>query len=211
VRGDKITFDRKRGRGVGEIIIACGNVQTISSSSGIIAASGNVHLSATHSSVIICGGDCEVDGEVSESLIIARGKVTCPRGVNYSVIISEDFVVTPKPFTLYHSAILNGGPNRLVKFFDPADVGLLARAFIDEKGGLVPDGGTWIVEAREGTPFASGLRARDVVTAIDELRTPSIEVFRKVLRKKLAEGGPTITFTVRRAGKTLDVPVAVKD
>jgi S1-C subfamily serine protease len=55
------------------------------------------------------------------------------------------------------------------------------------------------------------LRPGDVITAIDEKKTPTIEIFRRVLRRTLAEGGPLITFTVQRAGKTLEVTLPVKD
>jgi hypothetical protein len=57
---------------------------------------------------------------------------------------------------------------------------------------------------RRETPFSGGLHYSEIITAIDKMKTPSKESFRKVLRRKLAEGGPTITFTVRRTDKILE-------
>lgn len=50
-----------------------------------------------------------------------------------------------------------------------------------------------------------------MITAVEEKKTPTTDIFRRVLRRKRAEGGPLITFAVQRLGKTLDVPIRVKD
>jgi S1-C subfamily serine protease len=80
----------------------------------------------------------------------------------------------------------------------------------DGQGGAVRDG-ICIKEVRKGTPFSSALQAEDVVTAIDGTKAASQEVFRRLLRKRLAQGGPRLTFTVRRGEKTAEVAVPVKD
>jgi hypothetical protein len=209
--GDNIALDSRRGREPYKLIIASGDVHTVTSHHGIIAAGGNARLSSTHASVIICDGDCLIEGEIDDSLIIARGKVTCPRTVNRSVILSENFIVIPERLQLYQTVLSNGGPNGLVRFFNPGEVGLSIGDVLDQSGKLVPEGGAWIHKVHEGTPFSSKLRAEDVITAIDGVKTPSRQIFRKVLRRKLAEGGPIMTFTVQRASKTLEVPIPVKD
>jgi S1-C subfamily serine protease len=54
------------------------------------------------------------------------------------------------------------------------------------------------------------LRQDDVVTAVGAARVSSPDTFRQILRAALAEGTRTITLTVRREGKPLDVRVRVR-
>lgn len=202
---DKLDWEPRR------MIIAPGNVHSNVSRQGIVVAGGNVQISSVDSSVLICDGDCEVFGGINDSLIIVRGKLTCPRQINKSVILSESCLVVPNRLMVWDCAIINGGKNRLVHFFDPREVGLEAWEDVDKTGKVVPNGGARIYKIREGTPFASRLRVADVVTAINGTETPSFEIFRRVLRRKLAEARPFITFTVRREEKALDVSVPIKD
>lgn len=100
-------------------------------------------------------------------------------------------------------------PLAFVKFFELADVGLTAedlprREKLNAKG-------TRLKAVRKESPFAHKLLPGDVVTGIDEKRVTTRETFRKLLRRKLAEGGPLLTFTVRRSGRKLQVPIAIKD
>lgn len=111
-----------------------------------------------------------------------------------------------------------------MKFFDPAALDLTVWQvyqdgqhfpdgvqLIDEQGRPRLGGGVWIKEVGKESPFDARLRAGDVITATGEVKTSSKPIFRKVLRRKLAEGGPTLTFKVRRGKETLDVPIPVKD
>lgn len=89
------------------------------------------------------------------------------------------------------------------------------------RGGLTAEDSPWrdksdgdgviLKDVRKDSPFAVGLRAGDGITAIEEKQTPATEVLRRVLRRKLREGGPFIIFTVRRGKETLDVLIPVKD
>ncbi len=207
------------------VIVTSENVCIRTIRSGIIIAGGSIQLESATDSVIICDGDFEAKKSLSGSLIIARGEVKCPLKVGFCTILSEGSIVLPEGANLPGCAILSKGiPNCPVKFFDPALVGLTVWQLYRD-GHPLPDGGqlvddqerpalgdgVWIKEVRKDTPFAAGLRAGDVITAIGGTKTPSKDVFRKTLRRKLAEGGPILTFTVRRSGKTLDVSLPVKD
>jgi S1-C subfamily serine protease len=95
-------------------------------------------------------------------------------------------------------------PNPLgfVRWFDPVRVGITVEA---------ADGGVRIKAAAAGKAFAgAGLRAGDLVTAIDREAVKSPDEFRLLLRSKLADGGKMV-FAVRRAGQDLKVPVRCKD
>ncbi|HEY7326291.1 MAG TPA: hypothetical protein VH592_01530 [Gemmataceae bacterium] len=195
---------------------------------GMIAASGDVHVSKAMYSVIVVGGgvknvnrmtDCILicDGDVelldgwqlSGSIIVARGKVTCKNGE-----IKDCLVRTGRTLLLPNGVkidLKDGTPDPLafVKFFELNDVGIAAEDLPPRAKSDVE--GVRLKEVRKESLFSAGLRADDVITAIEEKKTPTTEIFRRVLRRKLAEGGPILTFTVRRAGKTLDVPLPVKD
>ncbi len=202
---------------------------------GMIAASGDIRLSGASFSVIIAGGDVKqvaqlrhciliCDGDVEfldragahDSIIVARGKVTynrdefwlqnCLIRSGHTLFLPEGHPPKRKPVDLK-----DGTPDPLafVKFFELADVGLAAEDIAPRD--KLDTASVRLKDVRKDSPFASGLRVGDVMLAIDEKKTPTTEVFRRVLRRTLAEGGPLLTFTVRRAGKTLEVPIPVKD
>lgn len=193
---------------------------------GMIAASKDVHLLGGLSSVVVAGGDikelscishcifiCDGDIELleipqSNCLIVARGKVTCKREKLHNCFARSGH-------TLYFPDgkkidLKDGVPDPLsfVKFFELADVGLNGED-LPARGKSASEG-TRLKEVRKDSPFASGLRSGDVITALEDQKTPTTEIFRRVLRRKLAEGEPLLTFTVRRDGKTLEVPIAMK-
>jgi hypothetical protein len=176
--------------------------------SSVIVAGGDVKVSFAISTVIVCDGDVEFDEGVGRSLIIARGKVTSPRLPLMCVVRSEDFLLRPDG----KKVVLKDGvpdPFRFVKFFEPSDVGLTV-AEQDAQGKAARDG-VCVREVRKGTPFSPALQAGDVITALDGIKAGSKEVFRKLLRRQLARGGPRMTFTIVRSGQTVSVPVSVKD
>ena len=108
--------------------------------------------------------------------------------------------------------IKDGTPDPLggfVKFFELSDVGLTV-SDRDQKEDPIQDG-VLLKDVRKDSPFASGLRAGDVVTALDRTKATSPEVFRRLLRRKLGQGGPILTFSVRRGERTVDMSIPIKD
>lgn len=209
-----------------QVIIERGKGDLPITAYSIIAASEDVRTGIVDVSLIIAGGDIKTDGAIEDSilvcdgnvdlqqpplggLIVARGKVTCRnRKLIGCVIRAENYY----QFRDGKRIIIKDGtpdPVGFVKFFEFADVGLSA-SDRDQKEASLRDG-VRLKDVRKDSPFASGLRSGDVVTALDETKTISPEVFRKILRRKLGGIAPVLTFTVRRAGKKLDVPIALKD
>lgn len=148
--------------------------------------------------------------------------------VENTAIASEGSIVCPKGLSLGKRALITGNiPDWPVRFFDPEFAGLTVWQVYRNNGGMpdappllaLPDGsvfaggvdknpdlgaGVQVKKVRKGAPFAGGLHESDIVIAIDQEKTPSKESFRKVLRRKLAEGEPITTFTVRRTDKILE-------
>jgi membrane-associated protease RseP (regulator of RpoE activity) len=194
---------------------------------GMIAASGDVQISWTRHSFIVAGGDikkvvdldgsiiiCDGDVELrnmpsSTSLIVARGKVTCVHGPLRNGLIRSGHTLH-----LYDGKTIDltkngaGDPFAFVKFFELADLGITAEDLPPhEKSDAL---GVLLKEVRKDSPFANGLRPGDRIIALEEKKTTTTEIFRRILRRKLAEDEPTITFTVRHSGRTLDVPIPMK-
>jgi hypothetical protein len=213
LRGEEVSLmGRSPGLGLCTgMIAASGDVQIIDAMDSVIIAGGNIKSASFLSNcILICDGDVEfLSPPILKNLIVARGKVTCKQGQLRNCVIQSG-----RTLRLLDGKTIDlkdGTPDPLafVKFFELADVGLIAA---DAPAGEKPDAeGVRLQDVSKKSPFATGLRRDDVVTAIEEKKTPTKETFRRVLRRKRAEGGPIITFTVRRAGKTLEVPIAVKD
>jgi hypothetical protein len=210
------------------VALASGKARAPGINSSVLIANESIHMKyGPMNSIIICDEDVEVAGGLSNCLVIARGKVICHKksDIRGCTFLTGGSVVCPQGVELTGVTMLPLKiPNAPVKFFDPANVGLTIwqlyrgdRPMPDNV--ILGDGrghpdfgdGVWIEKIAKDSPFALGLRVHDIVTAVDAEKTPTKEKFRKVLRRKLAEGGPAITFTVRRAGKTLNVPIAVRD
>lgn len=212
----------------GEEVSLLGRSPQFKFSSGMIASSGDVQISGVMCSVIVAGGDikkvdrlteciiiCDGDvellngWEVRNSIIVARGRVTGKQGKLRDCLVRSGHTLhLPDEKTI---DLKDGSPDPLafVKFFELADVGIAAEDLpLRDK---MHANGVRLKDVRKESQFAAGLRAGDVITAIEEKKTTTIEIFRRVLRRKLAEGGPLITFTVFRAGKTIEVPIPVKD
>ncbi len=178
---------------------------------------------------------CHKDSKVTDCTIFSGGPVAFSGGVTVenSAILSGGPIECPKGATVGKRSMLKASvPEFPVKFFDPEAVGLTVWQGYRNNGTwgsaplvALPDNishfdphahsdprvGVEIKNLGKGTPFAAGLRGGDIISAIDETKTPTKAMFRKILRRKLAEGGPLITFTVQRSGKSLDVPIPVKD
>jgi hypothetical protein len=155
-------------------------------------------------SLIVCDGDFTAQSDISYCLIIARGTIRCDGDVRDSRLISCGKIDLKQPARVYDSKVLEkeAKPLGLITFFDPADVGIKVES---------AEGGVRVKEAEKGKPFAAaGLRADDLVTALDGEAVKDAESFRRLLRAKLAVEGTT-TFTVRRGDKTVEVAVTHKD
>ena len=181
---------------------------------------------------------CRKDCKIIDSTILSGGPVTFSGSVSVinTAILCGDSIVCPRVGPLEKQSVLRSIiPDFPVKFFAPETLGLTvwqaypnpnfgkmagAKPFVSYPYARTTDdlrlhpglaAGVQIGEIRKGAPFVAGLREGDIITAIDEKQTPTKELFRKVLRGKLAEGGPLITLTVRRGEKKLAVPIPVKD
>jgi membrane-associated protease RseP (regulator of RpoE activity) len=141
---------------------------------------------------------------ISYSLVIARGDIHCS---NSGAVGSNSLVITSGRLHLGRFAKVDKGakvlerqatPLGFVKFFDPAREGIEVEAAKD---------GVRVKVAAEGKAFAkAGLRAGDVITAVDKEATADPEAFRRQLRSALArEEGPTLR--ILRAGKAVELKI----
>ena len=169
--------------------------------SGIFAL-GSVEVKGLNKSVVVCAGDVTVHQRMTDCIIVAGGKVTCPNVVGDCVIVAEGRVVIPK-----HAAEGNiirenqAKPLGVVTFFDPSQAGITVET---------AEGGVRVKALAEGKPFArAGLKAGDVISALDSEAIKDSESFRRLLRRKLAEEKDAV-FKVRRGEKTLEVSVRFK-
>jgi hypothetical protein len=223
----------------GSIMITGGNIyMQHGSAHSIIICDEDLEVSCGFQNcLVIARGKvmCHKDSKIMDCTIFSGGPITFSGGVTVenSAILSAGPIECPKGVTVGRRSMLKASiPEQPVKFFDIEAAGLTVwqvyrnngnwgRApliaapdnitFSDPRARSDPRAGVEIKKIRKGTPFNAGLRGGDIVTAIDETKTPTKAIFRKILRRKLAEGGPLITFTVLRSGKTLDVSIPVKD
>jgi hypothetical protein len=170
----------------------------------VVFAGGPVEAESISSSIVVCDADVNCY-DASRCLIIARGDVRLTGWVTDCRIITSGSVrFLPRIPAAVHrnNQVTEHEPNPLgfVKWFDPARVGVTVEAAA---------GGVRVKAA--GKSFArAGLRAGDLVAAIDGEAVKSPDDFRLLLRAKLADGGKMV-FAVRRAGQDLKVPVRCKD
>jgi hypothetical protein len=211
----------------GEEVCFTGRIYQLGLSRGIIASAGDVQLMSAYYSLIVAGGDVKelmglnnciliCDGDVElllpsagDNVIIARGSVTCIHGKLRRCMVRSGRAVSS--FDGRAIALKEGAPDPLafVKFFELADVGLdVADPPQSEKAEAE---GVVLKDVRRNSPFAPGLRAGDFVTALDGTKTACPEDFRRLLRRKMGQGGPILTFSIRRGKETLHVDIPVKD
>jgi len=189
-----------------------GDVTVSGATNSVIVAGGDVKkVERLPSCILICDGDVELlDGwRLRGSILVARGKVTCKEGEIKDCLVRTGHTLRlPSGETI---DLKDGTPDPLafVKFFELSDVGITAENFTPREKSEPT--GVRLKVVRKESPFAAGFRPDDVITAIEDKKTLTSEIFRRVLRRKLAEGGPILTCTVRRSGKTLSVPLLVKD
>src|SRR5262249_44618459 len=170
-----------------------------------IFSGGSIEVSQSLLGVlIVCDGDFTAESGFTDSLVIARGKVRSDGWVKNSRIVSDGGVEWKHPEWVKDSKVVEkeSKPLGFVTFFDPADVGLTVES---------ADGGVRVKAAEKGKPFAAaGLRADDLITALDGDAVKDADSFRRLLRAKLAIEGTT-TFKVRRDDKAVEIDVPHKD
>jgi len=160
---------------------------------------------------LICDGQVELlnGWEVRDSIVVARGKVTWRQGkLSDCLVRSNHSLLLPDGKRI---DLKDGVPDPLafVKFFELADVEIAVEDVPSREKSDAS--GVRLKDLRRESVFTAGLRTGDVITAIEEQKTPTTDMFRRVLRRKLAQGGPSLTFTVLRAEKTLEVLIPIKD
>jgi hypothetical protein len=219
VRAEKIFFRMgacQRGLYISAGPIECG--LRAAGAMGIYFANDDVFLGP--GTVVVCDG--EFKGMASNSLIIARKGVTYwnvgnsvilsggpVRSANKgpaianSTIISASTVEVPKGAKVINTFIKEHQPDALglIKFFDPAQVGIQVEEAQDTVRIKKLDAGKMFAKA--------GLQAGDLVLAMDMAPVPSVAAFRKMLRHSLA-GQKSLLFDVQRAGNTLTISVLNK-
>lgn len=218
----------------GSILLANGSVrmQDAPTHSIIICAEALEVSGGIQNCLVIVRGKvtCHKDSKITDSTILGSGPVAFSESVTVenAAIFSGGPITCPKGIKVRNRSLLNATiPDLPVKFFDPEFAGLSVWQVYRNNGILrneppllaLSDGiefaggvqanpevgaGVQIKKVRKGSPLARGLHESEIITAIDKEKTPSKESFRKVLRRKLAEGGPIINFTVRRTDKILE-------
>jgi hypothetical protein len=144
-----------------------------------IVCDGDVNLRNATRCVIVAGGSITL-GRASDSVLAARG----------SVNVKQDPIDT----TIHEK---EQTPLDAVAFFDPSQLG----AEVSLAAGKVR-----IDKVRDGTPMATaGLRAGDVVAAVDGSDVDSPDTFRRSLRRGLVEGKAVLK--VRRGDDTIPVVI----
>jgi hypothetical protein len=189
--------------------------------SSFVLSGGNVEIADGSWLVVVCDGDFVGKKVHGNSLIVARGSVRCANTLHDMVILaggdvsfSEGIrmldvtvraagtVSLPKKKNLRNCDLKGGVPDALrlarVKFFEPSSLGVAVAASNDE---------VRVKVAAADKPFAlAGLRIGDVILALDgsPVRTP--EAFRRLLRKRLVQGGAAL-LKVRRGERSIDLRV----
>jgi hypothetical protein len=193
-----------QGNSIGaSLIVSAGKVKLGHVGGSVIFAGGPVEISGASNSLVVCDGDVTVQDLGKNCLIIARGTIWC-RSATESRLISCGKAQLRHPEWVLDCKVKENEakPLGFVTFFDPADVGIKVES---------AEGGVRVKEAEKGKPFATaGLRASDLVTALDGEAVKDAEGFRRLLRAKLAVEGTTV-FKVRRGENALDIPVNHKD
>jgi hypothetical protein len=193
------------GRIVHSLLAVCGRAKIDTMNHAVLFTGGPVDFEdSVARSLIVCDGDFTAQNFIFHCLIIARGTIRCEGTVGDSRLISCGKVEFKHPEKVHESKVVENErkPLGFVTFFDPAEAGVKVES---------AEGGVRVKEAARGKPFAAaGLRAGDVVTALDGSAVKDAEGFRRLLRAKLAVEGTT-TFHVRRDQKTMEIPITHKD
>jgi hypothetical protein len=161
---------------------------------------GSITCGDVSDSLVVCDGDFTVQENITNSLIIARGNISCGARLASSRLISCGEVRIKYPKIAVASKIVEkeAKPLGFVKIFDPADVGITVES---------ADGGVRVKSAEKGKAFAAaGVRADDLITTVNGQPVKDTESFRRLLRASLAVDGETV-LKVRRDKQVREVRV----
>ncbi len=174
------------------IILAGGPVEVFTMTGPILVCDGEVNCHDINGSLLLARGDVRIAGSANDCRIITAG----------SVQFLPNKVLDGKVPRRENVEIREHEPNPLgfVRWFDPGRVGVTVE----------PAAGGVRVKAAGKSFAAAGLRAGDLLTAIDGEAVKSPDDFRLLLRARLSDGGK-MALAVRRAGKELTIPVRCKD
>ncbi len=164
----------------------------------VIVAAGPVHIQhQLGDAIVFANGPVSIGGFVRNSVIICDGKVELGARAINSVILARG----PAQLGTFnqYSAIEWNEPNPLgvFSFFDPAQLGIevaLAKNQIRVES----------VHAEKAFARA-GLRAGDIIVALDKSSVQTLEEFRNLLRRKLLDGATALS--IRRDDKDLQISV----
>jgi membrane-associated protease RseP (regulator of RpoE activity) len=193
-------------------------------SQSLILATGDVTCGdRMDSSVVICEGDVKVGKHVSKCLIIARGNITIREYADRSTLIAQGSVTIAKPPEPV-SAVPFADPERelrrreewrertvveekavrplgYITYFELSTVGVEVKAV---------DKVVAVAAVADGKAFAAaGVKAGDVITAVNGQKPESAEALRRLLRDALAVGDATVTL--KRGDKTVTVKLALPE
>jgi type II secretory pathway component PulC len=203
-RGDK--YETKRNWIVTSLLVSQGSVRSSHGIKGcVILSNGSVESEDWISdSIIVCDGDFR-GVWLRNSIVIAGGNVRCERA-SMSVICTRQSLTVNPPKTSSHlnplvrNLIREGARNPLgfVRYFETSDVGLEVAA---------ADGGVRVEKCDLAQPPGkAGLRAGDVVTAVDGKPADSPEALRRLLRRATVAGETKLAVT--RGTERLELTVA---
>jgi S1-C subfamily serine protease len=172
-------------------------------------------------SLIVCDGDVDVQAQVVDSVVVARGTIKVPSILQNSAllcggdldspaIVADSTIVTRGKVrarvggsSTQNSVVKQGERKPLwgITFFDQGQLGIE----------LEPDAGVVKVKAvRDGKPFArAGVKKDDVVTHICGVKADSLRTCRRLLRDALEDRGAVLQ--VRRGEKQLEVTVGLEE
>ncbi len=152
--------------------------------------------------MIVSDGDVTLRDALG-CLVIARGTVRACEFRDCLVVSGQAVVSTKflKDEDAYKNCSIKQNepfPLSFVRFFDPAREGVTVEP---------ADGGVRVKTVDAAKPFAqAGLRAGDVIAAVDGTASASPEVFRRLLRRAWV-GDEGVALQVVRGGKTRQILV----
>ncbi len=164
----------------------------------VIFAGGSVQVDQIVQSVVVCDGDFTARQGAANCLILARGNISSGQGMGGCHVVASGRIHCKE--SLPHEILKEKDrlPLGFIKFFDAADVGIVVEW---------ADGGARVKSAEKGKPFAAaGVRADDLITAVNGKDVKDAESFRRLLRASLAVDGETV-LKVRRDNKVSEVRV----
>jgi hypothetical protein len=193
-----------KGGFVNNIVVSRGDVRTPKSlCDSIVFANGDItvghHLTG---SVVVCDGDVTVEGGAG-GLVVARGSIHVKGPVSDCILAAggkiPNKVTKPRDFVVVIAQ--EPTPFGFVTFFELKTVGVDVAVTANE---------VRVRAVAGGKPFAkAGVRAGDVITAVNGKKPDSAESLRRLLRDVLAVADASVTL--RRGDQTETVSVSLPD